>query len=1167
MKDTRAKKISLPGNQFLRGAGVLSFLMVLVFTAGKTARLSAQGTETGSIVGTVMDPAKAVVPQADVSVTNEATGVERSAKTNGAGLYEFAALPVGTYAIRVTKAGFATTEIPHILLSVGARYGADVSLQVGAVTQQVQVTGEAPLLQTQTNTVSQVVSNRTINEMPLNGRDFEQLMTLTPGVILTSGSTGPTASGLISYVNGMRREATGFRVDGADVTQQAFSGTEFIPPIDALDEFNEVASNASAEYGFGPATVSVAIKSGTNELHGTLWEFVRNKAFDSRNFFSPTTQNLKRNQFGAAVGGPVVKNRLFFFGSFEGTRQSQGINDFSTVPLAAERTGDFSSLLGASIGTDALGRPVLADQIFDPLTSRNVTAGQADPLTGRAAVSTGIVREPFTNNIIPTARVNSASQLIQQQFIPLPNSPGLFNNFRTFPSGTNNPTTFLAKVDSQITPKDRIFFTGGLYYNIPATPGPYPPSNQGLVESRIPGENAVLGWTRTLSPSTLLTARISDSWVTGIFQSPATDPNRGAKDLLTQWGVDPVIGGLPYHATTPGIPTVSITGMTGTAGLSHFPTGWRMNQVLWSADISTLRGKHALQFGYSQKWWKGGFFAQGDHRGNWQFDGRFTNQPGTVGGQGQVQAMADFLLGFPQNSVRTAPWSWFYFHFRNHWAYIQDNYKIKPSLTLNFGLRYEYNPWPAEIRGQFSNWIPNGRNGRGVIVIPSLQSVQPPNINLHPPTAAWMQLFNSLGIVETAAQAGIPTNMRDQSKKDFAPRVGFAWSVRRNTIIRGGYGLYFIPADLNHNLPDTGVGPPFIDRTTPLPNTEPIPVYNIQNSYCRSLLAAFPGQCVAGDPFSFPAFPGNPGGDVHERLGYVQQWNLDIQRSFAANWLIDFAYIGSAGHHLEGAYPVNNPLPGVGPLQPRRPYPDFGTITLNKGQSNSRYDSFQAKLERQFARGLSLLAAYTASKSIDDNSDGYGGPLNPHNLRQNKAVSSYDVPQRVSIGYVFDLPIPRQAGALRYVVNGWRTTGIIAAQSGMPYTVRWPGDPTNTGGGTVPDRVCSGKLASPTIQRWFDTSCFASPSPLPGTNGLVTNYGNSGRDILRADGPYSFDLGLFKEFDFTERYRLQFRSEFFNEFNNVYFGAPASTVNVPGAGVVSTAGPPRIIQFGLKMYF
>jgi hypothetical protein len=442
MKKMAAANTSLLGDRFLTGAGVFSLLVVLVFALARTARLSAQGTETGSIVGTVTDPARAVVPQAEVTVTNEATGVERSAKTNDAGLYDFAALPVGTYTIRVTKAGFATTEIPHIPLSVGARYGADVALQVGAVTQQIQVTGEAPLLQTQTNTVSQVVSNRTINEMPLNGRDFEQLMTLTPGVILTSGSTGPTASGLISYVNGMRREATGFRVDGADVTQQAFSGTEFIPPIDSLDEFNEVASNASAEYGFGPATVSVAIKSGTNELHGTLWEFVRNKAFDSRNFFSPTTQNLKRNQFGAAVGGPVVKNRLFFFGSFEGTRQSQGINDFSTVPLAAERTGDFSSLLGASIGTDALGRPVLANQIFDPLTSRNVTAGQADPLTGRAAVSTGIVREPFTNNIIPTARINSASQLIEQQFIPLPNSTGLFNNFRTFPSGTNNPTTF-----------------------------------------------------------------------------------------------------------------------------------------------------------------------------------------------------------------------------------------------------------------------------------------------------------------------------------------------------------------------------------------------------------------------------------------------------------------------------------------------------------------------------------------------------------------------------------------------------------------------------------------------------------------------------------------------------------------------------------------------------
>ncbi|MBM3775021.1 MAG: hypothetical protein FJW37_07620, partial [Acidobacteria bacterium] len=396
----------------------------------------------------------------------------------------------------------------------------------------------------------------------------------------------------------------------------------------------------------------MAIKSGTNELHGTLWEFVRNKVFDARSFFAPRRDDLKRNQFGFAVGGPVIKNRAFFFVSYESTRETLTRPTFATVPLAPWRTGDLSNSLGAQVASDALGRPIFTNQVFDPLTSRTVTAGQLDPASGAIAAQSGLVRDPFPGNRIPQSRINPTATFLLNEFIPLPNAPGTANNFTAAGVSTMNPDTFLLKIDTQVTEKDRVFFTGGIFDDAPTTPGPYSPSNQGLTERKIPGKTGILGWTHTFTPQTIGDFRFSSSKAQGIFDSPTVDPNRGAKDYLSQLGIDPNTGGLPFHGTTPGVPTISITGFTGTAGLSHFPTGWRMNQLMWNANMSSLRGKHSLQYGYAMKYWKGGFFAQGDHRGQWQMNGNFTTAAGRP--PSSINALGDFLLGCPFNSVRTA---------------------------------------------------------------------------------------------------------------------------------------------------------------------------------------------------------------------------------------------------------------------------------------------------------------------------------------------------------------------------------------------------------------------------------------------------------------------------------------------------------------------------------
>ena len=582
--------------------------------------LFGQAGASGSILGIVTDPLNAAVPGAEITVRNEGTGITNFSKTNAVGRYEFVAMAIGTYTVTATAPGFKAASVHNVVLSVGAKYAVDIELSVGDVTESVEVQAQTPLLQTESNTVSHLVENKTLVEMPLNGRDYQQLQLLTPGVVsgynfqtqqgLGGGASigGPSSTLTSNIVNGMRANGTSFVLDGGDTSSQAFRVTQFVPPLDAVAEFSQVSSNATAEYGYGPTTVNVAVKSGTNEFRGVAWEFVRNKVFDARSFFAPRTDDLKRNQFGLAVGGPILKNRAFFFVSYEGIRQGLSAPTFATVPLSPWRNGDFSSALGASAGTDALGRTVLANQIFDPLTSRNVTAGQVDAVTGLTGVRTAVVREPFVGNIVPQARINPASALILSRFIPLPNAPGTANNYAAQGVSTLNPDNLLLKFDVRLSDRDRVFFTGGQFFDhAPGSPGPYSPSDQGLSERTIPGKTGVLGWNHIFSPTTLLDFRFSDSWAQGIFTSPTVDPARGGKDIVAELGIDPVNGGLPFHADTPGVPTVSITGFTGTAGLSHFPTGWRMNQMLWSANLSSLRGKHHLQFGYAYRYWKGGF--------------------------------------------------------------------------------------------------------------------------------------------------------------------------------------------------------------------------------------------------------------------------------------------------------------------------------------------------------------------------------------------------------------------------------------------------------------------------------------------------------------------------------------------------------------------------------
>jgi hypothetical protein len=464
-------------------------------------------------------------------------------------------------------------------------------------------------------------------------------------------------------------------------------------------------------------------------------------------------------------------------------------------------------------------------------------------------------------------------------------------------------------------------------------------------------------------------------------------------------------------------------------------------------------------------------------------------------------------------------------------------------------LRYELNFPTQEKNGLLASFDPNGRGGRGAIVVESEQALQK-GVALQPATRLSLDTYRPL--IETAQQAGLrEQSLRVLAKKGFAPRVGFAYRVTEKTVVRGGYGIFQIQLDGNRE--SEFISPPFIVRESGLLNQ-----LNSSGAPLRTTQTILAGAQFSPTPalMAHSPYDGN--------FGYTQQWNLFVQRSLPGNFVVDLGYVGNRGNKLQEAWALNTPTPGPGAVQPRRPYPDFSTINWDDQSGYSVYHAFQAKLERRFAAGLSTSIAYARSKLIDIGTGNSSAAFNPYNFRADRGLGDFDTPNTFAASVVYEIPFLRKAPnrLVRTVVGGWTTTSIITASNGYPFTPAWSGDTGNRGSTSRPDRVCSGSLPNPTPQRWFDTSCFVVPS-LQGPFSI----GDSGRNILRGPRLFEWDLGLYKDFNFAERRRLQFRSEFFNFTNSPNFGLPAATINAGTPGVITSAGPARIIQFGMKLYF
>lgn len=1094
--------------------------------------LWAQGSSVGSITGVISDPSGAAIPNAAVAIRNLGTNQSRQTATNTSGAYSVTSLAVGTYELRVSAPGFQTSEVKDVKVDVGATLRQDLIMKVGQVSETVEVAAQAPLLNTENASTGQIIEAKRVTELPLNGRDFQQLQLLSPGTVsgtnfqngqgLSGGASSLTTTGTMNVSNGGRPGQVLFTIDGSNASNQNGRGIILTPSIDEIQEFKTETSNMSAEFGYGSSTVNVSIKSGTNKLHGTAWEFLRNDKMDARPFFASRKPPLRRNQFGANAGGPVVipklyngRDRTFWFFNYEGLSLRRGQTFAPSVPTTRMRTGDLSEINNA---------------LFDPATTI------PDP-----SRPNGFLRQPFPGNVIPANRIDPIARFFMRpEWIPLPIQPGIAANLRrefSIPSHYNQETV---KLDHRFTTNDTLSGRFSLKRAVEGSYGNYHglnPFDPGANPKRPDGYNSVLNWTHIFSPTTLLEARASFSRSKVLFDTP----NFGTTDFTTQLGIQGFGPGV--SDVYPSYPVMNITGFTGLP--QGFLLNYTSNNFEYTANYTMVRGRHTFKMGETFRSWQQNLTTSGQGSGTFGYTGTYTNNPANLANTGA--GLADFLLGIPFTASRYVPPGWYYQRLRNNWAYFTDDWKASSRLTVNLGIRYELNLPTTEKRGQFASFLPSARNGRGAILVPNQKSVSPPYLQSSV-ERAW-PFYSQFAVF--ASDVGISEKyLRATGHYGLAPRIGLAYRLNNNTVIRAGYGLFWVQLDGNRESEFLSV--PFLIRESGILNDPFIPTRTTKNFLPAGSSFSQFATLLAHDPEA-------------RDFGYSQQWNFAIQRQLPGQFSVDLAYVGTKGTRLQSSRGINVPREGPGAVQARRPYPDFGVITWNDQSASSSYHSMQFKLERRFSKGLSLLTSFTWSKSIDQDSTNGEGMYDPYNGRLNRGVSLFDVPRVFTTGLVWEVPWLRQtSGAKGLLLGGWTLGSLLTMQDGFPFTPGFAGDPSNTGTGSRADVVagCDFKEGGGTPERWFNTSCFTAPPGAP-----AYRRGNAGRNILRGDGYQNVDLSLYKEFLMNEQRKFQIRFEGFNVFNFHSFTFPTATVNDPNFGRIFGSSPARVIQVAAKFVF
>ena len=1090
--------------------------IVHVFAASTLAAASLFAQiQTGRITGTVYDPNKAVVPNATVTVTNRETKISQKVNTSGTGGYVVPALNPGTYDVSATAAGFRTAVQPGVEMLVGKDLILDFDLVLGETTSVVEVTSAVPLLNSESGSLGHVMTNRQIVDLPLNGRGFNELARLTPGVVLLPG-TGNVTRIRPEYVNGttisgVRGRQVSYFLDGTDTSEQHQGGSWIQTSIDALQEFSVQQNAYSAEQGRSGSFYNATTKSGSNQVHGTLYEFLRNDKLDSRNFFGVARDLLKRNQFGVSAGGPIVvpkvyngRNRTFFFANYEGMRERQGNTVSRASPTQAMLNGDFSAV---------------SNTIYDPLTT--------------VAGTSGATRTPFTGNRIPSNRLSPQATFFDKYLTTAAVPAGVF----VFsPSTAVNEDQLTARFDQSFGDRTKAFFRYSLNDNRLSEPPSTP--QLGNADSGTRGQNYTASITTNIKPTLLNEFRFNT-----LYGAIHLSPYLQGTDFNKQAGITGMEN-LRRSFDTGSFPDFAWSGYAGINGSSfdQRPKTQDRYTLEFTDNVTWIKGRHVVKSGLKMRHYQWLGTDSKNYMANWTFNGQNTEFPAAPARTGD--SFADWVLGLPANSGRGFPSDTFGGSYTAWQVFVQDDFKVSNRLTLNIGLRYEYTPWATAYRGQTGTF--DGTKAKPIIVASNTDQPDLGAQGAAPTAYGYLK-----DLIQTSSQAGLPYSITYPDNRQFAPRFGFAWRpIGETTVLRGGYGLFYEGeyTDGRVNL----FMPPFLLQDSALNDRGVVPNRTLADFYLGAPLGS-PNSTIGLTPEY-----------THMRMGYDQHWNFGIQQQVGKTVVADVEYVGNKGSFIQGNNAFNIPAPAAGGVQARRQFPRFGAFSYISADVSSTYHALQAKVEKRLSAGLWLLGSYTFSKSLwFTNTPAVGGMY-----AWEKGPSEYHVPHSFSFSYGYELPFGKGKpllnstnGAANAFIGGWQLQGIIIFRSGLPYTVTMSRDVANTGvGGQRPNRIASGKLDNPTLAQWFDPTAFvAAPN---------FTYGNSGLRILYPDIVRMIDFSLFKQFQIKERSRLQFRWEVFNLPNTPSFAAPASTLDTSTVGrVTSTSTSPRQMQVALKLTF
>jgi hypothetical protein len=1107
---------------------------------------------TGRIVGTVSDSSGGVIAGAEIKATNVATNLTHSASTNETGNYALNELPRGEYLIEVSNSGFKHFVRRGIQISIGQQARVDVQLELGSVSESVEVVADASLLETVDSVLGKVVDNRRILELPLNSRNVFSLLYLTPGV--TGGIS--TTYGTDYGINGARNSMLDVMVDGvstAHPTVNGFSGNSTFPPVEAIAEFKVMGSNYSAEFGrSNGGIVNIVYKSGTNAFHGSLFEFLRNSKLDSNNFFNNRggipLGSFKRNQFGAMANGPIVKNRTFFLGSYEGLRARTQSSGLTTVPAALQSAGDFSQTL-ASNGS--------LIRIFDPFSTR--------------AQGSGFIRDQFPGNVVPASMIDPVAKNVMRYFPQantVTNAVTNANNYISAGPQSFDQDQFDVRIDQSLTDRQRLFGRFSWRENIDA-PRQVLPDDLTIAEGRViqgvEQPSASIDYTNTLTSATVLTARF------GISRSIFNYDNQGLGFKPSSLGLPAAIDGVVDRQM---FPRFGASGFVNLGGNDHrFST---FNTFTLLSNLSTIKGNHTIKFG-----WEGRLIRvnvwEARSAGTFNFSAGFTQGPNPSQASSTAgNGLASMLLGTgTTGNVLIRNWKNVAAQSPYHGLYFQDDWRLTSKLTLNLGIRYEVD-LPRTERYNRMNWFDENAGSPLASVVPGYSGLR--------------------GGVRFVGVDGNPRTQFNKDLNNFSPRIGFAYQVDGKTVVRGAFGTFFGPS---RQAAQGTVGPFGFRVEYPWVTTvDGITPYNrLSNPY----------------PEGFRGVPGSSDGLLTQAGANLQafwpdspsplnkMWNLTIQRELPGGVLFETAYVGNRGTNLSSSsesgmefnqldpqnmslgaalnQKVENPFYGIvnngvhlSPTIARgqllRPYPQFTNVQpLYFPGSNSDYHAWQNTFKRRFAQGLMFEGNYAWAKIIDTGAS----HQNTYDIEASRSLASQDIAHRFVASVVYDLPIGRgraldtgDSRVAHFILGGWQINGILTYQSGTPIAL----SASNTSGlfaartqannngqsgrktGRVQDR----------LESYFTKSVYSQPTAF--TFGNVSVY----LPDVRNDMTRNWDVSLFKQFEITEKIVTQFRGEFFNALNTPRFGGPNTSVTSPSFGVVSSqSNSPRQIQFGLKV--